>query len=65
MNLGIMAEETCLLTAGYAVYRRHELVTGSLKEREKQSWNVKGKSQSGDTQGRKYRSPCLRRITSY
>jgi hypothetical protein len=49
MNPGIMAEETCLLTAGCAVYRRHEPVTGSLKEREKQAWNVKGKCQSGDT----------------
>lgn len=35
MNFGIMAEETCLLSAGCAVYRWHGLVTGSLKEREK------------------------------
>ena len=43
MNLEIMAEETCLLSAGCAVYRWHDLVTGSLKEREKYTWNVKGK----------------------
>ena len=35
MHLGIMAEETCLLSAGCAVYRWHELDMGSLEEREK------------------------------
>ncbi len=35
MYLGITAEATCLLTAGCAVYKWHELITGSLKEREK------------------------------
>ena len=54
LYLGIMAEETCLLSAGCAVYRWHELDMGSLEEQEKQTWNAKGNAESRDTQGRKY-----------
>lgn len=38
-----MAEETCLLSAGCAVYRWHELDMGSLVEQEKIGMECQGK----------------------